>query len=120
VLYIDDADGDRVSDEEKTKMAAAGVSLTLEDAMPDVFLWNSETDMLWVIEAVTSDGEVDLHKVRQLKKLAERCGKAGVGFTTTYQTWKAAASRQGKNKNLAVETYLWIQEDGSKQFYVKG
>lgn len=120
VLYIDDADGDRISDAEKAKMAKAGVSLTLEDAMPDVFLWNPDTDMLWVIEAVTSDGEVDLHKVRQMKKLTERCGKAGIGFTITYQTWKAAAARQGKNKNLAVKSYLWIQEDGSKQFYAAG
>ncbi|WP_209940319.1 BsuBI/PstI family type II restriction endonuclease [Ruegeria sp. HKCCE4148] len=120
VLYIDDADGDRISDEEKAKMAEAGVQLTLEDAMPDVFLWNPDTDMLWVIEAVTSDGEVDMHKVNQMKKLSDRCGKAGVGFTTTYQTWKAAAVRQGRNKNLAVDSYVWIQEDGSKQLYVAG
>ena len=27
--------------------------------MPDVLLWNQENNSLWVIEAVTSDGEVD-------------------------------------------------------------
>ncbi len=120
LLYIDDADGDRISEAEKAKMAAAGVELTLEDAMPDALLWHPETDHLWVIEAVTSDGEVDAHKVAQMNRLAERCGKAGVGFTTTYRTWKDAAARQGKHQNIAYETFIWIQGDPAKQFKVTG
>lgn len=120
LLYIDDADGDRVSDEERAKMAAAGVELTLEDAMPDALLWNPETDHLWVIEAVTSDGEVDAHKVAQMNRLAQRCGKSGVGFTTTYRTWKEAAARQGAHQNIAYDTFIWIQGDPAKQFKVTG
>lgn len=120
VLYIDDADGDRVSDAERAKMAKAGVQLTLEDAMPDVLLWNPEMDHLWVIEAVTSDGEVDAWKVEQMRKMADRCGKSGVGFTTTYRTWKEAAARQGKHHNIAYDTYIWIQNDPAKQFKVSG
>lgn len=117
-LYIDDSDGDRISEEEKAKMRAAGVALTLDDAMPDALLWNPDTDHLWVIEAVTSDGEVDMHKVQQMRRMADRCGKSGVGFTTTYRTWKEAASRQGAHKNIAVNTYIWIQDDPAKQFKV--
>ena len=120
LLYVDDADGDRISDAERAKMAEAGVALTLEDAMPDALLWNPETDHLWVIEAVTSDGEVDAHKVAQMNRLAERCGKAGVGFTTTYRTWKEAAARQGKHQNIAYDTFIWIQGDPAKQFKVTG
>ena len=120
VLYIDDSDGDRITAKEREKMAAAGIELRLEDAMPDALLWNPETDVLWVIEAVTSDGEVDLHKTTQMTRLAERCGKAGIGFTTTYRTWKDAASRQSAHTNLAVGSYLWIQGDPAKQFKVEG
>lgn len=120
LLYVDDADGDRISDAERGKMQAAGVDLTLADAMPDAFFWHPEKDWLWVIEAVTSDGEVDAHKVRQLTGLAERYGKAGIGFTTTYRTWKDAAARQGRHKNVAHDTYVWIQEDPSRQMLVKG
>ena len=116
VLYIDDADGDRVSEPERDNFYRAGIDIGLADSMPDVLLWNNETDWLWVIEAVTSDGEVDHHKVSSLTALANRCGKAGIGFTTTYQTWSAAASRQKRHKNLAPNTYLWIQEDPSKHF----
>ena len=119
VIYIDDGDGDRITSEQKAALLQAGVSLTLADAMPDVLLWNAKTDWLWVIEAVTSDGEVDGHKVSQLQMLAERCGKAGVGFTTTYPKWSVAAKRQGAHKNLAIDTYMWIEEDGSRQFKVE-
>lgn len=120
VLYIDDADGDRISDVERARMAAAGVTLILEDAMPDALLWNRATDHLWVIEAVTSDGEVDMHKVQAVKRMAARCGKAGVGFTTTYRTWKEAAARQGPHQNIAIDSYIWIQGDPAKQFKVEG
>ncbi len=120
VLYVDDSDGDRITDDERQRMRDAGVELTLEDAMPDVLLWNPETDQLWVIEAVTSDGEVDFHKVEQVTRMAKRCGKSSVGFTTTYRTWKEIAARQGKHTNIAFGTYIWIQADPAKQFKVEG
>jgi hypothetical protein len=119
VLYVDDGDGDRITDDDKAQLARAGVTITLDDAMPDVLLWHPETDWLWVIEAVTSDGEVDLHKVAQVQRMAERCGKAGVGFTTTYVTWKEAAARQGAHRNVAVGTYIWIQGDPSRHLHIE-
>ncbi len=116
VIYVDEADGDRVSEPERQNLYRAGINLKPDDAIPDVLLWNPETDHLWVIEAVTSDGEVDQHKVAQMTMLAERSGKSGVGFTTAYQTWSTAARRQGKHKNIAPGTYIWISEDPSKHY----
>lgn len=116
VLYIDDSDGERISEPERDKLYRAGITIELSDAMPDVLLWHPKTDHLWVIEAVTSDGEVDNHKVAQMMALAKRYKKSGVGFTTAYQTWNAAARRQGKCKNIAPGTYIWIQEDPSKHY----
>ena len=46
----------------------AGLTIALGDSMPDVLLWNKESDSLWVIEAVCSDGEVDQHKVENVRK----------------------------------------------------
>lgn len=117
VIYIDDGDGDRITDTQRLALATAGVSLTLGDAMPDILLWNHRIDVLCVIEAVISDGEVDLHKVAQLSELARRSGKQGIGFTTAYPTWKAAAARQKRYKNLPPGTYLWIMEDPTKHFH---
>ncbi|MFD2165167.1 BsuBI/PstI family type II restriction endonuclease [Thalassotalea euphylliae] len=119
VVYIDDGDGDRVTEDQKVILSKAGLLLKLGDAMPDVLLWNPDTDHLWVIEAVTSDGEVDNHKKVSLIEFAERNKKAGVGFTTTYPTWKKAAERQSQLKNLADDTYMWIQEDPSRNLHIK-
>jgi len=117
VLYVDNADGDRVDSEDAGKLKKAGLALDSgSDAMPDVLLWNPMTDELWVIEAVTSDGEVDDHKVKQLTAFAKKNGKKRIDFTTAYPTWKVAAQRQGAHKNLAVGTFVWIREDASKQF----
>ena len=117
VIYVDDGDGDRITEAQRAALSSAGVSLMLGDAIPDVLLWNQEIDGLWVIEAVTSDGEVDLYKVAQLTELARRSGKQSIGFTTVYQTWKVAAARQARHKNLPPQTYLWIMEDPTKQFH---
>ncbi|QIK96220.1 hypothetical protein G7076_06960 [Sphingomonas sp. HDW15A] len=119
VVYVDDGDGDRITDKDRERFAAAGVELRLEDGMPDVLLWNPETNKLWVIEAVTSDGEVDLHKVTGMKRVAERSGKAGIDFTTTYRTWKEAAARQAAHGNIAVGSYIWIQADPAKHLLVR-
>lgn len=116
VLYIDESDGDRIGEQDRDKFYRAGVDIGLADSMPDVLLWNPASDWLWVIEAVTSDGEVDHHKVDNLNRLAKRSGKAGIGFTTTYRTWSDAARRQGRYKNVAPGTYVWIQDDPSKHF----
>lgn len=119
VVFTDEGAGDRISSEHRALLNEAGIDLRRGDGMPDVLLWNPETDHLWVIEAVTSDGEADLHKVTQLNLLAERSGKNGVGFTTTYRTWKEAAKRQDAHRNIAVGTYIWIQGDPAKHLLVQ-
>jgi len=119
LIYVDDGDGDRITEQDRASLARAGVDLRLDDAMPDVLLWNPVSDRLWVIEAVTSDGEVDLHKVNQLTALAVRCGKQGIDFTTAYQEWKHVAARQSSHGNVAVGTFIWIQADPAKHFRVE-
>ena len=116
ILYVDDGDGDRVTQEDCVKLEAAGITISLADAMPDVLLWNRDTNNLWVIEAVTSDGEVDEQKMSNLQKFAKKHGKTGIGFTSVYGTWRDAAGRQGMYKNIAPGSYLWILEDPSKHF----
>lgn len=119
VLYVDDKDGDRITEDARKKLENANLKLTLSDAMPDVLLWKPGTSIFWVIEAVTSDGEVDLSKVKSIKRFLQRTlPDAKVGFTTAYRSWRDVARRQGKHKNLAPNTYLWVQEDTSKHFQV--
>ena len=118
ILFVDVEDGQRITDEESNALHNAGIEITLADAMPDILLVNQEHNSIWVIEAVTSDGEVDDHKVTQILRLAKRSGISFVGFTTAYESWKDVARRQGQYKNIASNTYLWILEDPSKHFHV--
>lgn len=118
VLYVDVGDGDRITAEDRARLAAAGIMLQLDDPMPDILLWNRTQDSLWIIEAVCSDGEVDTNKVNSLIGLKDRFNKRNIGFTTAYRTWREAARRQAGQKNLPPNTCIWIQEDGAKQFVV--
>ncbi|ENI7698754.1 TPA: hypothetical protein RY505_003908 [Escherichia albertii] len=118
VIYVDDGDGDRVTPEQQSVLADAGITITIHDSMPDVLLWNRQNNSLWVIEAVTSDGEVDIHKMRSLQAFAIRNGKESIGFTTAYPTWKKAAERQSALKNLAGNSYMWILEDPSRNIQI--
>jgi hypothetical protein len=116
VVYVDDSDGDRITEEDRERLREAGLEIGLGDAMPDVLLHSRELNELWVIEAVTSDGEVDEHKQRRMVEFTNRNGKEAVGFTTAYPTWKVAAKRQAAYKNIAPHTYVWIREDPSKHY----
>jgi hypothetical protein len=118
LLFVDYEDGERITLDEQHSLAEAGLSLELGDAMPDLLLWNPSNDALWVIEAVTSDGEVDEHKVKQVLDIVRRSGKSGAGFTTAYNSWNDAAARQGRYKNIAPSTYIWIKEDPAKHYLV--
>ncbi len=120
ILYVDAGDGDRVPADARAKLASVGLELALGDPMPDVLLVNREQMSFWIVEAVTSDGEVDLYKVEQASSFVGRSHpEATVGFTTAYRTWRDTAARQSQHKNLAPGTYLWILEDSSKQFLVE-
>ncbi|MBU3010183.1 hypothetical protein KO506_02090 [Polaribacter vadi] len=118
LVYKDDSDGDRISEEEKKLMESYGISLGIEDAFPDAIFINPKTKELWFIEAVTSDGEVDEHKMSSLNNI---CAKSNLNFggaTTTYLNWKDFARRQSSNKNLADKSKVWLFEDPQKEFIV--
>lgn len=120
VIYTDVTDGDRISEGHRNLLRKAEVELTLEDAYPDVLLWNEYEDAFWVIEAVTSDGEVDQTKVEAVKRTLKRRGRTvQVGFTTAYQTWQDAASRQAGVGNLAPYSYMWILGDAARHLRVE-
>ncbi|RYY39027.1 MAG: hypothetical protein EOO08_12180 [Chitinophagaceae bacterium] len=119
LVYKDDSDGDRVSKEERELMDKYGIKLGKEDAYPDAILFNPQLDSLYFIEAVTSDGEVDEHKIKGLAKICEKSNKKFAGSTTTYLTWKDFYVRQTANRNLANGSKVWIAEDPQKHMIIE-
>lgn len=118
-VFTDYSDGDRVSPEERALLDQCGIVFgTINDLWPDAILYNESEESLWFIEAVTSDGEADLHKIEGLKQICINSGKSYGGTTTTYETWKRLAARQQSENNLAPDSYIWIRECPNKQFKV--
>lgn len=119
-VFVDAEDGNRITSEELALLNKYKINFgNLDDVWPDVILYNSELNSLWFIEAVTSDGEADEHKVQGLKKICKNSNKVFGGVTTTYLDWKSCATRQKKENNIALNTYLWIKETPDKQFKVE-
>jgi hypothetical protein len=111
-IYIDDTDGERVSSEEDADLQRRGLSFGGNWRYPDALLVNDDACEVWIIDAVTSDGEVDENRAEDfVVAFAERKWKVA-GFTTAYRTWADLARRQSGWKNLAYGTNVWIAEDG--------
>ena len=118
-VFTDFADGDRVTDEERALLDQYGIVFgTINDVWPDAILINPDTKTLWFIEAVTSDGEADNHKVEGLKAICKNSNLNYGGVTTTYETYKRFAARQQSENNIARDTYVWILECPDRQFKV--
>lgn len=118
-VFTDFADGDRVTDEEREALDRYGIIFgTINDVWPDAILINPETNTLWFIEAVTTDGEADNHKVEGLKAICRNSNLTYGGVTTTYETYKRFAARQQAENNIARDTYVWILESPNKQFKI--
>lgn len=118
-VFKDAEDGNRITNEERALLDQYKIKFgDLDDVWPDVILYNEEDNSLWFIEAVTSDGEVDNHKLQGLLRICEKSDKNFGGCTTTYYTWKRFYERQSSNNNLEAGTHFWIKESPEKYFTV--
>lgn len=113
-IYIDDTDGERVSEQEERALDQRGLDFGGNWRYPDALLVNDTDQEVWVIDAVTSDGEVDENRAEDfVKAFAERDWSVA-GFTTAYRSWEDLARRQGGWKNLAYRSNVWIAADGGR------
>jgi hypothetical protein len=116
LVYVDSDDGDRVTDDEKAKLAAIGLTLGLAESYPDLIYYRKSDHSIWCIEAVTSDGEVDETKLRSIENTCAKAKLNLAGLTTAYATYKDFAQRQSKHRNIAAGTYVWIEKDAAKHW----
>jgi hypothetical protein len=116
IVLIDCGEGTRITNEDLDSLQNAGLGFVAGDAFPDILLWNPESDELWVIEAVVSDGEVDAHKVERMQAYCERYDKSGISYTTAYETWSRCGQRQNQYRNIHPGTYIWIRDDPTKHW----
>lgn len=113
-IYIDDTDGDRVTDEEAVELKKRGLTFGGNWRYPDALLVDDNAREVWIVEAVTSDGEIDENRAEDFSQAFQERGWRVVGFTTAYRTYGDMVRRQAAVKNLAFGSNVWIAEDGGK------
>jgi len=118
VLYSSDVAGRQGSNRDEVELARAGLTLLPEDPIPDFVLWRPETGGIWIIEAVAQSNEVSQSKQLAIRSWLSRHGRVLDGVTTAYPTWKIAAKRQRRHKDLTPGSFLWVAEDPGRQFCV--
>lgn len=119
LAYVDDGDGDRITEQEKKRLQALGLSLGIDDFFPDALLVDPLAREIWIVEAVISDGEVDGVKLRGLRRWAEKQSYKLAGATTAYETYKRFAVRQTRHSNIPTGTSVWIAENGGQLMAVE-
>lgn len=117
-VYVDSDDGDRVTERERAVLAEVGIDLSLKDPFPDVMFFDRKNRRVWCVEAVTSDGEVDEHKVNGVVILCQRSKCELAGLTTAYATRKDWLRRQEQHQNLAMNTFVWTVSDPRVQYKI--
>jgi len=118
LVYVDDSDGDRIPDAAQRRLGALGLKLDLSTRYPDAILVDEAKRLVWVIDAIVSDGEIDPVRQREMTGWVERAGLAVGGCVNVYRTWRDVARRQTQMKNLALGSLLWVAEDGGRLFEV--
>ncbi len=114
LIFVDDADGERIQGRWRDRLETLGLEPDLASRWPDAILLNSRAQALWFVDAVTSDGEIDEPRAKDLRDWAKQRGYGVAGMTTAYASWRRTGARQASRGNLAIDTTVWIAEDGGK------
>jgi hypothetical protein len=114
LAFVDEADGERIAAKWEKPLDKLGLKPDLESPWPDAILVKRRAKQVWFVDAVKTDGEIDEIRAQALRDWATGRGFKVAGMTTAYESWRDVARRQGKHKNLAIGTTLWVAEDGGK------
>ncbi len=106
LLYIGDtAKKDLFFDTER--FSAIGIKLTIHEKLPDIVLYDSNRNWLYLIEVATSHGPVTPKRIIELNELTHGC-KAGIIFVSVFPDFNTFKKF---TKDIAWETEVWIAED---------
>ena len=115
LLYVGDT-ADKFLYLEKTELAKLNFFELKHEELPDVIVYNSEKNWLYLIEAVHSSGSINEIRRLELKRLTENC-KAEIIFVTAFLT--KVEFRKWVTE-IAWETEVWIAENPDHLIHFNG
>lgn len=105
LLYVGDtAKKDLHRNDEKLKML--NIPIGKNSKLPDVIIYDSKKDWLYLIEAVTSHGPISPKRMLELEELLKNC-KSGKIYVTAFPDMTEFKKH---SKNIAWETEVWLAD----------
>jgi adenine-specific DNA-methyltransferase len=115
LLYIGDA-ADKFAYFDEQGFADLGIHIESHGKMPDVILYHHEKHQLFLIEAVTSHGPIDVRRKEILQQVFHTA-HAELLFITAFLGAKALAKYLSQ---IAWETEVWLAESPSHLIHFDG
>lgn len=115
VLYLGDA-SDRFLVRDEKRLAELGFFVLEHDELPDIIAYSKSKNLMFLVEAVHSSGEMSELRVRKLKGKLAKC-KASLVFVSAFATRK---DFRKFSANLAWESEAWIAENPDHMIHFNG
>ena len=98
------------------RLEELGIPITEHDKLPDVVLYDTSRNWLFLIEAVTSHGPMTPKRVMELESMLYKC-KAGKVYVSAFPDM---AEFRKYLKDIAWETEVWIVEIPEHMIHYNG
>lgn len=115
VLYIGDADS-KLMHFDEIALAQLGVTVNTHGKLPDLVVYQPETNWLFLMEAASSHGPVDAKRHRELSRLFKN-SSAGLVFVSCFPD---RAVMRKFIVDLAWETEAWCASDPTHMIHLNG
>lgn len=115
VLYVGDTELKHVVCETE-RLAPLGIIITEHDKLPDILLYGTDRNWLFLIEAVTSHGPVSPKRHQEIEKFLKDC--------TAYRIYVTAFLRMRDFRkyaaDIAWETEVWVADNPDHMIHFNG
>ncbi len=114
-LYVGDT-AQKFAHFDESRLASLGVSVDQHGKMPDVVLYDSEREWLFLIEVVTSHGPVNPKRRAELVRLF-RGARAGLVFVTAFAN---RGTMVRYLREISWETEVWVADSPTHLIHFNG
>ena len=101
---------------EKEKLLSLNIPIDKHSKLPDVVLYDSNKNWIYLIEVVTSHGPMNIKRVFELRKMFKDCN-AGLIFVTAFHSF---TEFKKYTLDLAWETEVWVEEFPEHMIHFNG
>ena len=115
LLYLGDAAKKDLFVDTK-KLKELGIPINQHSKLPDVVIYDTARNWLFLIEAVTSSGPVSPKRIVELEKFLKEC-KVGKVYVTAFPDMSEFKKH---SKNIAWETEVWLMDVPDHMIHFNG